>query len=128
MNDLFDQIRAAMSQQLYYVALFTALAIPDICGAMGSVNGVATSALYKAWFDTYVAPKYEPHRFISGEEFYRFRCSLLHQGRTMHPMSAYQRIVFGEPGSAYVNHTASMSSGDDAILLINLQVFIERVV
>jgi len=41
MEDLIRQLRAA-SASLYYLALFAALAIPDICSALETENGKAT--------------------------------------------------------------------------------------
>jgi len=44
MEDLIRQIRAASAAGLYYLALFAALAIPDICSALETENGKATPA------------------------------------------------------------------------------------
>ncbi len=98
MRDFLEQIRVALEDsRLYYLTLFTCLTIPDICGAMGSANGKATSEKYKEWFDKYVAHKYSS--FLTSEDCYRFRCSLLHQGRSQHSMSSYSRILFVEPST-----------------------------
>lgn len=56
---------------------------------------VATEDKYKKWFDQYVAPKY--NGFLTAEECYFFRCSLLHQGSSQHPKSIYSRKLFIEP-------------------------------
>jgi hypothetical protein len=58
MQDLIQQIRAANAAGLYYVALFSALALPDICGSLESQDGVATGARYSDWFNQHVAPRY----------------------------------------------------------------------
>jgi hypothetical protein len=96
-KDILEQIRAASDQGLYYVALFSALAIPDICGALESADGQASGAKYVAWFDRHVAPRYQG--FLSGQDAYYFRCSMLHQGTTHHPHSSFTRILFVEPGA-----------------------------
>ncbi len=95
MQNLLDQIQKGLEADLYYLSLFTALAIPDICGAIDSKNGKADSSKYRKWFDEYVAPKYKG--FLTGEDCYAFRCSLLHQGSSQHPKSSYSRILFVEP-------------------------------
>lgn len=97
MKYLLEQIRNALRVNLYYVSLFTSLAIPDICGAIGSVNGEASGTKYKNWFDRYVAHKY--FGMLTGEDCYNFRCSLLHQGSSQHPRSTYERILFVEPSA-----------------------------
>jgi len=78
MRDVLAQLRESLDANLYYLSLFVALSIPDICGAIDSENGEASGKKYAQWFDRYVAPKY--HGFLVGEDCYRFRCSLLHQG------------------------------------------------
>lgn len=95
LDDHLAQIQQASAAGLYYVALFSALALPDICGALESTDGMATGSRYAAWFDKNVAPRY--HGFLDGETCYRFRCSLLHQASTQHPKSQYSRILFVEP-------------------------------
>lgn len=98
MRDLIKQIRIALEDsRLYYLTLFVCLTIPDICGAMGSNNGGATSKKYKGWFDKYVAQKHS--LFLTSEDCYCFRCSLLHQGSSQHPKSNYSRILFIEPSA-----------------------------
>ena len=51
MRDFLVQIRKGLDVNLYLLAIFSALAIPDICGAMGSENGEASAEKYKTWFD-----------------------------------------------------------------------------
>lgn len=96
MQDLLQQIRAANAGGLYYVALFSALALPDICGGLEASDGITSKARYIDWFDRRVAPRY--HGFLDGETCYQFRCSMLHQGTTRHPRSRYSRMLFIEPG------------------------------
>jgi len=104
MKDVLDQIRAASNAGLYYVALFSALAIPDICGALESQDGTANGQRYRAWFDRWVAPKYGffGGTSLTGEVCYYYRCAALHQGRAAHPKMKYSRILFIEPGSSGV--------------------------
>lgn len=97
MEDLLHQIKKGLENNLYYLSLFIALSIPDICGALGSSDGKATGKKYKEWFDKYVAQKYDNN--LDGNTCYLFRCSLLHQGSTEHIHSHYSRILFIEPGT-----------------------------
>jgi len=96
MRDFLSQIKKGLDQNLYLLSLFSALAIPDICGAMVSENGEASGDKYKTWFDKYIAPKYN---FLNGEDCYYFRCSLLHQGSSQHNKSNYERVLFVEPST-----------------------------
>jgi hypothetical protein len=103
MEDFLSQIQAALAARLYYVGLFAALGLPDICAALESPTGEASGTGYRAWFDEHVAPSYcvGTNRVPSftGEDAYYFRCSFLHQARSQHPKSTYMRILFVEPGT-----------------------------
>ncbi len=106
MRDFLDQVDGALDGGHYYVALVSALAIPDIFGALGHESGVATGERYAAWFDENMPDIYghklprmdEP--FFSGGAAYGFRCSLLHQARTGGHPGGYSRVVFYEPGNS----------------------------
>jgi len=100
MHDLLSQIEAASERRLYYVALLSALAVPDICGALESENGRAAPTKFTAWFDQWVAPKYAFHggTTLTGHVCYAYRCAVLHQGRSTHPNLPYSRVLFLEPG------------------------------
>ena len=97
MKDFLAQIKKGLDENLYFLSLFSTLAIPDLCGAMGSEKGEASPEKYKAWFDEHVAPKY--NGFLSGNDCYFFRCSLLHQGSSQHPNNSYKRVLFVEPSA-----------------------------
>jgi hypothetical protein len=47
MEELIRQIREANSAGLYYLALFAAIALPDICGALEAADGRANDDRYK---------------------------------------------------------------------------------
>lgn len=122
MRILLDQIERALQANLYFVALMAALSIPDIAGAIDSTKGEATRKSYIDWYEKYVRPISREQRIaelsegrspeerqryeeiikpspITGDACYRFRCSLLHQGSTVHPKSPFKRIAFVVPGS-----------------------------
>jgi hypothetical protein len=76
-SELVSQVRAAANADLYYLALFGVLVLPDICGALDSDNGRASGPKYKDW-----VRKNVPQQAGQAEEIYGLRCSLLHQGMT----------------------------------------------
>jgi len=123
MKDILAQIRQANDAGLYYVALFAALALPDICGALESTDGQANGERYARWFDTHVSPRYRAggQTTVTGEDAYRFRCSMLHQGRTSHPQARYSRILFVEPGvSGMILHNNVLNGA----LNIDVRIFV----
>jgi hypothetical protein len=98
MDELLSQLEESIDHGQYYLALFVSLTIPDICGALGSIDGKATGPRYKEWFDQYVAPKY--NSYLDGSSCYAFRCSALHQGYARHKNLKYSRIIFLDPISS----------------------------
>jgi hypothetical protein len=127
MRDMLTQIRTANEAGIYYVALFSSLAIPDICGALESSDGLASREKYIAWFDRNVSRKHEaisPPVFM-GNDVYLFRCSMLHQGRAQHPKSSFSRIFFIEPGATTnVFHNCVFNDA----LMIDVRVFVNELV
>ena len=127
MRDMLAQIRTASGAGLYYVGLFAALALPDICGALEAEDGLSTQARYVAWFDQHVAPKYtfSGRTTLTGQDAYFFRCSMLHQGRMQHPRGTYSRILFVEPSSTgNVFHNNVLNDA----LNIDVRIFTEDIV
>ncbi|MEY2480978.1 MAG: hypothetical protein QOI04_1905 [Verrucomicrobiota bacterium] len=123
MQDLLHQIRTARDAGLYYISLMSALALPDICGALEAADGFASGARYEAWFDKHVGPKY--NGFFAGADCYLFRCSFLHQGRTQHPRGKYSRILFLEPAASGVVMHNNILNG---ALNIDVRIFCEDLV
>jgi hypothetical protein len=95
MDRLFQEITIAAENGLFYLALFGALALPDICGGMESADGQANEKKYTDWFDKWVAPKY--NGMVSGQDCYGFRCSMLHQARARPHKGNFSRVIFLEP-------------------------------
>jgi hypothetical protein len=127
MQDYFDQVRRAADANLYYVALAAALAIPDMCSAMETPDGKTTSALYRAWCDKWLSPKYKTSHgdHLTGQDCYGLRCSMLHEGRFIPHQGGYSRVLFVEPGAGtFVAHNNVM---DDA-LNIDVNIFVRDMV
>ena len=130
MYDLLNQIEAALAADLYYVALFASLAIPDVCGALQAPDGVATGARYADWFDQYVAPKYTAagSPSLSGPQCYAFRNAMLHQGRLQPDKYVrYSRLFFIEPGPATRGILMHNNIMNDA-LNIDVRIFCKDIV
>lgn len=123
MRNLLNQIQQGLEANLYYLSLFVALSMPDICGAIESENGEATGQKYENWFNKYVAPKYND--FLSGSDCYKFRCSLLHQGSSQHSKNKYSRVLFVEPSATTnVFHNNIMNDA----LNIDVRIFCQDII
>ena len=85
---LIDDIRAALENDLYFVALNSALTLPDICGKAEYPNEKSSKKRYIDWYNKEIG-KYERNTdqtadeempYLSGSVIYNLRCSLLHEG------------------------------------------------
>jgi len=127
MDELIAQTRAALNTNLYYLSLFSALTVPDICGALDSQDGVATGARYRGWYRTHVLPRFNT---LSPEECYRYRCTALHQGRSEPSQSVdYDRVIFIEPAAAQriqIN-VKRRTAGKDTASMIHLRDFVTAI-
>ena len=83
MNHLTDAVELSLQSSNWYSGLIVALSLPDIAGWVDNpMQG--SRAKYAAWFEDFVSPAYThqvggaPHKFLSGDDCYALRCSLLH--------------------------------------------------
>ena len=124
MEELINQIRKSLDANLYYLALFSSLAIPDMCGAIESANGRATVEKYKKWYEKYVYPRYQT---ITAEECYEYRCTALHQGKSSpnKQNANYDRILFIEPSpSKKMNiNVKRINTPNESAIMIDLEEF-----
>ena len=98
----WDEMDRCRTSGAYWALLHITVCLPDLCAALQSANGEATTQRYVKWCNTYV-----PSAVLSGEERYRMRCKVLHQGRatTDQPSGRYVGFSFGQPSPAgHVDH------------------------
>jgi hypothetical protein len=122
MEEIIRQIRAASAGGLYYLALFGALTLPDICGALASSDGKATKAKYIAWLRTNV-----PEEADDAELIYGLRCSLLHQGRALPHGSTFPVAFMVPSAQAGGLHSLSTEVNGDRVGWVSIPMFTEEV-
>lgn len=113
------------------MALMMAMALPDMCAALESNDGLTNGQRYRKWYDKNMQGDYlripvwttDEAPLLSAEDCYRFRCSLLHQGRTSHDRAAARRLIFVEPGKGYF-HLSSFGNEMQEGLSIDLPTFV----
>ena len=87
---IISEVRTAIENDCYIVALMGALTLPDICGK-SAYPELKVGARYIKWCDTYVYPTRTDIdqsvgnvdcgiTNVNGQIIYSLRCSLLHQG------------------------------------------------
>lgn len=87
-NKLVKEVNTALDNELYFVALNTALILPDICGK-AEYPDKKSSERYKQWYQDNIgqyeqAPEDKENNtgfpYLSADVVYQLRCSVLHQG------------------------------------------------
>ena len=94
METLLGEVERALAMRLYYLASLLTLQLPDVCAALESPDGKTKPELYKAWYRTWLAPKYNR---ITEDDIYCLRSGVIHQGRFGHPGSQFSRVFFTLP-------------------------------
>ncbi len=85
MNQFIESVRMAIHAENWHAALMISLTLPDICSRLESEDDRTNGIRYAAWFDKYLKGTYtmtQPvhHVFMTGDDCYVLRCSMLHQG------------------------------------------------
>ena len=95
---IIAEIKQALENKMYIVALSSALTLPDICGK-AEFPGKGTKSRYLSWGEKYIESRnhleYE-YSAINGMDIktiYELRCSLLHQGTPNIEKDLYFELV-----------------------------------
>lgn len=132
MNHLTDAVERSLQSSNWYAGLIVALILPDIAGWVDNPTQNSRPR-YIAWFENFVSPFYTSqvggalHKFLSGDDCYALRCSLLHEGRdeTSHQSAsnALDRFQFIAPQSGMMIHCNQV----DAKLQLQVDVFCRHI-
>ena len=136
MDNYLNAVETSLKCENWHAALFVALAIPDICGAL-EYPEISSKVRYINWYNKYLLSKYSshiganhtPHIFLSGLDCYAFRCSLLHEGtgdiERNRTRTVLERIHFNEPsadgGSMHCNQM-------NRVLQLQVDVFCKDII
>ncbi|MEK6281263.1 MAG: hypothetical protein AABN95_13000 [Acidobacteriota bacterium] len=94
MEVIIREIEAALDAGFYYLAIAITLTLPDICAALESPQGRTSGALYRDWYNAWLAPSYPA---VTADDMYSLRCGLIHQGRFGQGNMQFGRILFTLP-------------------------------
>ncbi|HVM77888.1 MAG TPA: hypothetical protein VMU06_02635 [Stellaceae bacterium] len=104
MKRFTDAGRLALKDGNLYAALSLALMMPDICASLEDPGQGKSQRRYVRWCKKWVEPKFtspeDGHIFVTAEDCYQLRCSLIHSGSaTIAPdkQRAISRFEFFEP-------------------------------
>lgn len=123
MQNFFDSVTDAISKGNWYAALYIAITLPDICSAIE--YGQTTGPRYCAWFEKYL-PQYQG--FLSGEDCYALRCSLLHEGQanitSQRIRQVLEHFIFLTEGAHRgLIKNSDVGHGTESFLVLNTQKF-----
>lgn len=121
---MVTQMVAAEAAGLQFPALMTGLALPDICGALGSENGRASGPKTRRWLAEWL-----PRVGESASAIYGLRCSLLHQG-SPHPDDGSPRMILVEanPQNSHIlGGRWTLESTGEVATFLDIPVFIAEV-
>lgn len=125
MESILQDIEKALDYGLYYIALQSTLALPDICAALESPTGDTSGSQYIDWYDRNVSSKY--HIVLTGKDCWRFRCSYLHRGSTQDERSSYKRIIFVVPNPKLIMHNNIINDALNIDINIFCRIIIDAV-
>lgn len=135
---LIHDIRNALKNDLYFVALSSALTLPDICGKAAYPDERSSRKRYILWYDEEIG-KYEKNPadksnmpYLSGEVVYSLRCSLLHEGnpnmsneslRKNLPIDHFSLVVEkAKPFAPYIDSSSIIEWGNKHIRRYRMNV------
>lgn len=118
---IVGEIRKAFDAGLYYVGVALTLTLPDLCVTLESGEGRARQAGYQKFYQKYLADRL---LYLSADDFYSFRCGVLHNGKFGGLKHEVKRVVFVAPydGNAWV----SIRVGD--VYMYSMMEFCEAVI
>jgi hypothetical protein len=125
MHTILNEIKKAVREELYYLAIMLCLTLPDICAAMEHPKAKASEPQYIAWFEQWLGKKYGRH--LTARDMYRLRCGVLHQGRMGQPGMPYDRIIFSLPAQI-LTRLNTLVEGQRNLLNLNAKLFCRDIV
>jgi hypothetical protein len=125
MDLILTQITRGLERWFHYLAIVSALTLPDICAAMEAEDGWSTKARYMAWWDAWMKAKYP---YMTSEDAYGLRGGVVHQGKLTKPKAhlTFDRIAFTVlPAMRPSHNNISINSGgsNESVLQLDAGVF-----
>ncbi|WP_439878911.1 hypothetical protein [Pseudomonas prosekii] len=120
MKRFTESLRSSVANKDWYVALTSALTLPDVCGRLSDPQ-VKSQTRYAAWFNKWMGKNYTrsdrlsgPACFLTGNDCYALRCSYLHQGEVditaQHAREALDSFHFVAPPPGWKIHNNRISN------------------
>lgn len=126
LEEMFQEINAALEAKLYYLAIAVSLTIPDICAALecDPAKIWVRPEQYVEWCDKNLIGPFK-YIYVRGLDVYRLRGGVVHQGSFFgHPKMFFDHILFTLPNvHRAVMHMHFMQVGDEKALVLDATTF-----
>jgi hypothetical protein len=91
LDTILNEIEKALDAEFYYLAVTSALTLPDICAALQDENGNGGGENYKKWCTEWLKKSR-----LTPKDLWSLRCGLIHNGKLIghHDGLEYSRVIF----------------------------------
>jgi hypothetical protein len=124
-----SEIERAIDAGLYYVAIAVSLSLPDICSVLTDEPGKvwSTEKKYVGWCKDNLEERFYN---LTGEDIYRLRGGVLHQGSVFgHPKSRFNAVLFTVPNkNEMVYHENTFEHDGKRAVNLDVRIFCHTII
>ena len=121
-NELIKEISTALQNDCWFIALNTALTLPDICGKAEYSDTCGQKQRYTKWLNKY--GRLHIDNFIRANDIYNLRCCMLHQGTPSTKQSGKNieefELIVNSNEQSNITMEAIYSTSDKYVLSVNV--------
>jgi hypothetical protein len=113
LDTILKELDQALQAGLCYMAVTSALTLPDICAALAAHDGQTSKEKYIAWCEAWLQ-----NSSLSPKDLYSLRCGVVHNGKLIGHKDKleYSRVIFSLPGYGAV-HNVQIAGSPAAMFL-----------
>lgn len=124
MEEFLNQIKMALDNKLYFIALQSTLTIPDICAKLSTTTEETTKKDYIKWYEQNIINKQQ----LTAKDCYYFRCGMLHEGKAQHKNMKLSRVIFLVPNDNIVFSGNTFNINGKKAINIDLPTFCNEMI
>ncbi len=124
LDTILEDIRVGVAAGHTYLAVASALALPDICACLEAESGSTEGHVGKSYRNWVTANAPEVIRSLSVDDLWSLRNGVLHSGRLGHAKMQFERVIFFPVGNAAFVHNGVVNGA----LMLDAQAFCETMI
>ena len=90
-DHILNEIKQALANHMFYIAISATLTLPDICVSLISKDGRSDGERYAKWCDAYLNSGFT---YISGKDLWSLRCGVVHNARMGDLKHNVAKVIF----------------------------------